>query len=284
MSKLHGSRIAQNRRPRHVILLIVPDARADLPEYALKGRYELAMRWAPAGVGRLLDAGCAWGYGTRHFTTKSREVIGLEPNATSAALFRARYPHMQIVESAMERVPLETASFDVILALDVLEHVCDEHQSLAELDRLLKVGGVLVITTPHRGAFGFLDRDNLVPRVGAALRRLVPRFDRGQGRPLRVSHRPPSPTRPFHRHYSLGDLQRLLDASFRGRYEITDVFRSGLFLEAFTADLAVILGLVAPKRLAEHLLRPIASLSDRDFWIQYGLASYNIAIRIVKIV
>ena len=243
----------------------LPELTFNPPEYPLNGRYELAMRWTPDGADRLLDAGCAWGYGTRHFAGNGRQVVGLEPDPVSAELFRTRYPHLEIVESAMEQIPLDGDSFDVILALDSFEHVQDEQRSLAELYRLLKIGGVLIITTPHRGAFAFLDRENLAPRVAALLRR--------------------RPRRPHvhHRHYSLGDLRRLLDASpFRGRYEITEVFRSGLLLEALAMDLALALDRVTSSSFAERLLRPLAWLAERDFWIGYGRFSYNIAVRIVK--
>lgn len=263
----------------------------DPPEYPLNGRYELALRWTPSGIERLLDVGCAWGYGTHHFTLKSRDVVGLEPNSASAAIFRARYPHLQLVESTMESIPLEPQSFDVIVALDVLEHVQDEGRSLTELYRLLKTGGVLITATPHRGAFGFLDRENLAPRAAATLARYAPwayraldRFRRRRDPPT-VMREPPgiSASPPRHRHYSLKDLRRLLDDSpFRDRYEITEVFRSGLFLEALTMDLALLLGAIAPKRRTERLLRPLAWLAGRDYWISYGPLSYNIALRLVK--
>lgn len=243
----------------------MPELAVDHPEYPLNGRYELALRWTPNEVARLLDAGCAWGYGTRHFTRKSREVVGLEPDPVSAAVFRERYPHLEIVESTMEQIPLADESFDVIVALDSLEHVQDERRSLAELYRVLKPGGTLIISTPHRGAFGFLDRENLAPRVAAVLRR--------RARTPRVHHR----------HYSLADLRRLLDGSpFGGRHEITDVFRSGLLVEALAMDLALVLGRVAPPRLTERVLSPLIRLAERDFWVGYGRFSYNIALRVVK--
>jgi SAM-dependent methyltransferase len=253
----------------------LPEPPLDPPEYPLNGRYELALRWTPSGVDRLLDAGCAWGYGTRHFTVKSREVVGLEPNPASAAVFRERYPHLQHIQCALEDVPLGPESFDVILALDALEHVHDEQRSLAELYRLLKKDGILILTTPHRGAFGFLDRENLAPRVAAATRRFTPR--------LTTPRQSPSEARQHHRHYSLRDLQQLLDASsFRGRHEITDVLRSGLFLEALTMDLELLLSSFAPRPLIDWLLRPLTWLAARDYWIRYGPLSYNIAVRLVK--
>ena len=38
------------------------------------GRYRRAYRWTPDGLESLLDAGCAWGYGTCYFTDKARSV------------------------------------------------------------------------------------------------------------------------------------------------------------------------------------------------------------------
>jgi SAM-dependent methyltransferase len=257
----------------------LPEPSLDPPEYPLNGRYELALRWTPDGVERLLDAGCAWGYGTRHFTTRSREVVGLEPEPTSAAIFRERYPHMPQVQSALEHVPLESDSFDVILALDVLEHVQDERRSLGELYRLLKTGGILIITTPHRGAFGFLDRENLVPRAAAVLGRLAPEAWR------RLKRGPDAApeTRSYHRHYSLRDLRHLLDgSSFRGRYAITDVFRSGLFLEALTMDVELALDTLAPRLRTGWLMSALDRLAARDYQRSYGPLSYNIAVRLVK--
>jgi SAM-dependent methyltransferase len=249
------------------------------PEYPLNGRYELALRWTPGSVDRLLDAGCAWGYGTRHFTERGREVVGLDPEPGSTALFRRRYPHLRCVQCALEEVPLESDSFDVILVLDTLEHVRDERRCLGELYRLLKTGGILIVTMPHRGAFAFLDRDNLAPRVAGALRRCDP----GAWRRLRRDFEAAPTPRQHHRHYSLRDLRRLLDDSpFCGRYAITDVLRSGLFLEALTMDLELVLNALAPRPRVRWLLGTLNRMAARDFWIPYGPLSYNLAVRLVK--
>ena len=43
----------------------------EFPEYPLWGRYKRAINWTPDGVQRILDAGCAWGYGTQYLTAKA---------------------------------------------------------------------------------------------------------------------------------------------------------------------------------------------------------------------
>lgn len=45
-------------------------------------------------------------------------------------------------------VPLPSASFDVILCTEVLEHVSDTRAAFAEITRLCKAGGVVIVTTP----------------------------------------------------------------------------------------------------------------------------------------
>ncbi|MFQ5495622.1 MAG: class I SAM-dependent methyltransferase, partial [Phycisphaerae bacterium] len=59
------------------------------------------------------------------------------------------------------RTPYPDGHFDSIAITEVIEHVPDEAATLAELDRILKRGGVLVLTTPHRGWLTFLDPGNL---------------------------------------------------------------------------------------------------------------------------
>ena len=48
----------------------------------------------------------------------------------------------------LRALPLAPAVFDVVLALDVLEHLDDDATALAEAGRLLKPGGTLVVTVP----------------------------------------------------------------------------------------------------------------------------------------
>jgi len=52
------------------------------------------------------------------------------------------------VVGSLENSPLKSRSFDVVLALDVLEHLDDDSNSLQEATRLVKAGGLLLITVP----------------------------------------------------------------------------------------------------------------------------------------
>ena len=100
---------------------------------------------------RLLDVGCGTGANLKAFN-KELERVGID--ASDAALdFCHQRGLTALVQGNIEHSGLEPASFDVVTALDVLEHVDDDMQALRELLRVSKPGGFLLITVP---AFGFL--------------------------------------------------------------------------------------------------------------------------------
>lgn len=47
-------------------------------------------------------------------------------------------------------LPYKDSSFDIIFALDVLEHVKDDAKAIREISRITKFGGLIIITVPHR--------------------------------------------------------------------------------------------------------------------------------------
>lgn len=57
------------------------------------------------------------------------------------------------VVTSITRMPFDTASFDCILCSEVLEHVPEDDKAVAELRRVLKPGGVLVVTVPYQKRF-----------------------------------------------------------------------------------------------------------------------------------
>ncbi|MHA1519435.1 MAG: class I SAM-dependent methyltransferase [Promethearchaeota archaeon] len=55
--------------------------------------------------------------------------------------------------SVLEQMALKKESFDLVSALDVLEHVKDDNGAIQEMYRILKPGGILLISVPHRMKF-----------------------------------------------------------------------------------------------------------------------------------
>jgi SAM-dependent methyltransferase len=61
-----------------------------------------------------------------------------------------RHPNLTVVEDDITRSALAPGSFDLVLCTEVLEHVPDSPRALAGIHRLLKPGGVLLMSTPQR--------------------------------------------------------------------------------------------------------------------------------------
>jgi len=95
--------------------------------------------------GRILDLGCCTG-GVLQPLGDFGSAIGLDP-APEAAVYCRRRGLAMAVGSGLE-LPFADASFDAILALDVIEHVADDVALLREARRVLRPGGALVVTVP----------------------------------------------------------------------------------------------------------------------------------------
>ena len=78
-------------------------------------------------------------------------VVALDAEPIHARRFG---PGLHYAVGDLRALPLAPAVFDVVLALDVLEHLDDDATALAEAGRLLKSGGTLVVTVPALPASG----------------------------------------------------------------------------------------------------------------------------------
>jgi SAM-dependent methyltransferase len=95
---------------------------------------------------RILDAGCGSG---RNMVDLARygAVTGLELSPTSVRLARERCAGEVVVGSVMD-MPFDDASFDLVVILDVMEHLSDDMGAFAELRRIVAPGGALLVTVP----------------------------------------------------------------------------------------------------------------------------------------
>ncbi len=125
-----------------------------------------------AGV-RLLDLGCGMGGFAVAAARQGAQVMALDYNpayaditALRAALHRLALP---VAVAAGEALPLPDACVDAVTCWDVLEHVQSPEALLAELGRVLRPGGVLLLTAINRFAF----RD---PHYHLPLINWLPRF------------------------------------------------------------------------------------------------------------
>ncbi|MBY4128859.1 class I SAM-dependent methyltransferase [Rhodococcus fascians] len=101
----------------------------------------------------VLEAGSGEGYGANMITDVATHVIGLDYDASAAAHVRARYPRVTMLRGNLDRLPFADSTVDVVVNFQVIEHLWDQGAFLAEVHRILKPGGTLLISTPNRITF-----------------------------------------------------------------------------------------------------------------------------------
>jgi SAM-dependent methyltransferase len=111
---------------------------------------QLASRCAGRDV---LEAGCGEGYGADLIAGVADRVIGLDYDEATVAHVRARYPRIEMHHGNLAELPLPDESVDVVVNFQVIEHLWDQGQFIAECRRVLRPGGTLLISTPNRITF-----------------------------------------------------------------------------------------------------------------------------------
>jgi len=96
--------------------------------------------------GFALDIGAAGGGNTRVLRARGWRSVALEYGAEGAGLAKDR--GLDVIRGDARRLPLATASTDLVIALDVLEHIDDDARAAAEIHRVLRPGGTLFATVP----------------------------------------------------------------------------------------------------------------------------------------
>jgi SAM-dependent methyltransferase len=95
---------------------------------------------------QVLDAGCGSGRMLEELADYGTVAgIELDPDAAAFAAARGRG---EVKGGRLEELPWERATFDLITCLDVIEHTPDDRRTLAELRRVSKPGGFLLVTVP----------------------------------------------------------------------------------------------------------------------------------------
>lgn len=113
--------------------------------------YELL---APRCAGRtVLEAGCGEGYGADLLSRSATRVLALDYDAHTLAHVRRRYPHLGPTRGNLASLPVRARSVQVVVNLQVVEHLWDQAQFLRECHRVLVPGGQLLLSTPNRLTF-----------------------------------------------------------------------------------------------------------------------------------
>ena len=104
-------------------------------------------------VGVALDAACGTGRHTAYLASLGHKVIGVDTSLEMLALAREKVPGGEFYEADLYDMPLPDDSVDLVVCAIALTHVADLGQALAELVRVLRPNGHLVISD-SRGLIG----------------------------------------------------------------------------------------------------------------------------------
>jgi SAM-dependent methyltransferase len=102
---------------------------------------------------QILDAGCGTG-GMLDLFRKWPDAVATGVDFSPDALrFSHGRGHQRLVGADLMLLPFRSCAFDVVTALDVIEHVSDDARAIGEISRVLRPGGILVASVP---AYQFL--------------------------------------------------------------------------------------------------------------------------------
>lgn len=197
-------------------------------------RQGFAWEHVPAGQAAHLDFGCAEGqFLNKLKSKKAGRLVGVDVSEEQITKGRKLFPGLEIVK-INEAVPLpfDDAAFGSVTVLDVLEHVHEQAELLAELNRVLIGGGKLIVTVPGQHLFSFLDMGNFKFRF-PRLHRWYYRLGHSQ---KEYEHRyvsnpdgligDVSSTKRWHEHFSRKNLGRLLTEA---GFSVIDFDGAGFF-------------------------------------------------------
>jgi len=107
---------------------------------------DVVLKRVPDG-GRIVELGSGLGFNLDELS-KRYQVLGVEGLGDAAA--RASRRGIETIQANLEHgTGLETASFDAVLCLDVLEHLMDPASCIREAHRLLRSSGIFIVNVPN---------------------------------------------------------------------------------------------------------------------------------------
>jgi len=123
-------------------------------------RHEAAYRWIAATYDDRLreavvvEAGSGEGYGAALLQERgARVVVALEYDAAAVAHAGSAYAGVTTTRANLAAMPLAASSVDVLVCLQVVEHLWDLPGFLSDCAAALRPGGLLVVSTPNRPVF-----------------------------------------------------------------------------------------------------------------------------------
>lgn len=180
----------------------------------------------------VLDIGCGTGGFLKYVSTMARSVVGIDPNTENCLI--ATSIGLRAICDYPENVSGMDNSFDVATCFEVIEHLYDHHGVMSAMSKMLRSGGLAIISTPN--AFNIMRQIKFV---------LAHEHHDSLMDPTRANE-------PEHiRGWSIGMMKRLANDS--SNLKVTKVYGVGnIFGRTFVFENSILV-----KFLAQHLIAVI---------------------------
>jgi len=224
--------------------------------------------WVPEHSSDLLDVGCNVG----EFLDQCRRqypamrLAGIDINHSAVAKAQARLPGAEIHQGFGYELPFPDSSFDCVSCIEVIEHVPTAQRPLlvAEMRRVLRPGGRMILRCPHAGIFSWLDAQNFRFRAPGLYRTLVGRGNRD------AHYHQAEEELVWHHHFTreellgvVGSGWKLEACEFGGLllYPISDILRWPFY---------------RMKRPDHWMARGLEKMAAIEYAVSFGQSSYGI--------
>nr|BFD61063.1 bifunctional 3-demethylubiquinone 3-O-methyltransferase/2-octaprenyl-6-hydroxy phenol methylase [Bdellovibrio sp. CKG001]BFD64478.1 bifunctional 3-demethylubiquinone 3-O-methyltransferase/2-octaprenyl-6-hydroxy phenol methylase [Bdellovibrio sp. HM001] len=137
----------------------------DDPIALLRNQHKVEMPWILESIRKhigyhaeILDMGCGAGFLANDLAEAGHKVTGIDLSTSSLKVAESR-DHTHSVhyhQGDVYQVPYGNESFDVVAAMDLLEHVSDPQKVIAEASRVLRPGGLFFFNTFNKNPLAWL--------------------------------------------------------------------------------------------------------------------------------
>lgn len=123
-------------------------------------RYALACEYVAGKT--VLDIACGEGYGSHIMSGNATAVFGVDIDIATIRKARLKYvkENLEFKEGSTDAIPFEDAMFDVVVSFETIEHHDKHELMLSEIKRVLKPGGLMILSTPDK--LYYSDKRNFV--------------------------------------------------------------------------------------------------------------------------
>jgi ubiquinone/menaquinone biosynthesis C-methylase UbiE len=113
-------------------------------------RYAIAKGYVKNKV--VLDIACGDGYGSNLMSEHALFVHGVDIDDKTVQEARLKYkrPNIEFTTGSTSAIPIKDSSIDVVVSFETIEHHDKHDEMMAEIKRVLKPGGLIIISTPDK--------------------------------------------------------------------------------------------------------------------------------------